>query len=291
MAKPKTTGLGKGLDAIFSENDVSENGTLMMLRVSDLEPNPNQPRHEFDPDALAQLAQSITVHGLIQPIVVRSADSEGYYQIIAGERRWRASKMAGLTEVPVVVMDLDDKKSAQIALIENVQRAELNPIEEANAYRSLIDEYGMTQEEISRQIGKNRSTVANMLRLMELPGDVTDMVKNGTLSAGHARTLLGLNDKSKIASCAETVIAKNLSVRQTESYVKLLNKPKAPVKVTPPTDIDYTAELARKMTAKLGHRVIISKKPGNGRVEISFTSDAELDDIVSRLFGDNIFDE
>ena len=224
MAKPKNTGLGRGIEAIFLDNSAEENGGVTMLRLSEIEPNPDQPRRDFDPEALSQLAESIATHGLIQPIIVRSASGGELYQIIAGERRWRASKMAGLSEVPVIIMELDDQKAAQIAIIENVQRENLNAIEEAMAYRSLIEDYGMTQEELSKQIGKSRSAVANILRLLDLPDEVMALVKEGSLSAGHARTLLGLKNPARINGAANTVVTKNLSVRETEALVKKLNR-------------------------------------------------------------------
>lgn len=290
MAKPKNTGLGRGLEAIFLDNTVDESGNVTMLRLSDIEPNPDQPRREFDAEALAQLADSIAAHGLIQPIVVRSAGNDGYYQIIAGERRWRASKMAGLTEVPVLIMELDDKKAAQVALIENVQRENLNPMEEASAYRSLLKDYGMTQEELARQIGKSRSAIANIMRLLELPDEVTELVKSGRLSAGHARALLGLKNPARIEGAAQTVITKNLSVRETEMLVKKLNRLVTVIEA-PPAAVDYTAELAKKMTSRLGHKVQISGKGKLRKLTISIPDDKELDELVTRLCGENIFDE
>ena len=295
MAKPKNTGLGRGIEAIFLDNTAEENGGVTMMRLSEIEPNPDQPRRDFDPESLSQLAESIATHGLIQPIVVRSTGSGEFYEIIAGERRWRASKMAGLTEVPVIIMELDDQKAAQVAIIENVQREDLNAIEEAAAYRSLIEDYGMTQEELSRQIGKSRPAVANILRLLELPDEVMALVKEGALSAGHARTLLGLKNPTRIIGAANTVVAKNLSVRETEALVKKLNRiekelsdPK-PVKDEP--IVDYSKELAKKMTEKLGKKVVISGNGAKRKLEISFSDDKELDELVNKLCGANIFDD
>ena len=295
MAKPKNTGLGRGIEAIFLDNTAEENGGVTMMRLSEIEPNPNQPRRDFDPESLSQLAESIATHGLIQPIVVRSTGSGEFYEIIAGERRWRASKMAGLTEVPVIIMERDDQKAAQVAIIENVQREDLNAIEEAAAYRSLIEDYGMTQEELSRQIGKSRPAVANILRLLELPDEVMALVKEGALSAGHARTLLGLKNSTRIIGAANTVVAKNLSVRETEALVKKLNRiekeindPK-PVKDEP--IVDYSKELAKKMTEKLGKKVVISGNGAKRKLEISFSDDKELDELVNKLCGANIFDD
>ncbi len=296
MPKPKNTGLGRGLDAIFIDNTVEDSGNVTMLRLSEIEPNPDQPRREFDAESLAQLADSIATHGLIQPIVVRSAENDGYYQIIAGERRWRASKMAGLTEIPVIVMELDDKKAAQIALIENVQRENLNPMEEASAYKTLISDHKMTQEEIARQIGKSRSAVANTLRLLDLPDEVCELVKLGKLSSGHARTLLGLKSREDMITGANVIINKNFSVREAELMVRNMNKvallrEKLFSEAPEPTTVDYTSELAKKMTSRIGHKVTILKKGKNRKIEIHFTDDAELDDIVTRLCGNNIFDE
>ncbi len=298
MAKPKNTGLGRGLDAIFMENSVEDSGNVTMLRLSDIEPNPDQPRREFDAEALAQLADSIATHGLIQPIVVRSATSEGYYQIVAGERRWRASKMAGLSEVPVIIMEMDDKKAAQIALIENIQRENLNPMEEAAAYRSLLKDYGMTQEELSKQIGKSRSAVANTLRLLDLPEEICALVRDGKLSAGHARALLGLKNPARLLGAASTAATKNLSVRETEAFVRKLNRLDAKIAATldaesedDGTEIDYTAILAKRMTSRLGRRVEIQKKGTQKKITIHFEDDSDLDELVTRLCGDNIFDE
>ena len=295
MAKPKNTGLGRGIEAIFLDNTAEDNGGVTMMRLSEIEPNPDQPRRDFDPEALSQLAESIATHGLIQPIIVRSTGSGEFYEIIAGERRWRASKMAGLSEVPVIIMELDDRKAAQVAIIENVQREDLNAIEEAMAYRSLINDFGMTQDELSKQIGKSRPAVANILRLLELPDEVMALVREGTLSAGHARTLLGLKNPTRIMGAANTVVTKNLSVRDTEALVKKLNRiekeitnPK-PIKNEP--IVDYSLELARKMTEKLGKKVVISGKGKARRLEICFSDDKELDELANKLCGANIFDD
>lgn len=295
MAKPKNTGLGRGIEAIFLDNSAEENGGVTMLRLSEIEPNPDQPRRDFDPESLSQLAESIATHGLIQPIVVRSTGSGEFYEIIAGERRWRASKMAGLTEVPVIIMEIDDRKAAQVAIIENVQREDLNAIEEASAYRSLIEDYGMTQDELSKQIGKSRPAVANILRLLELPDEVMALVKEGTLSAGHARTLLGLKNPIRIIGAANTVVSKNLSVRETEALVKKLNRIEKelndPKPVIEKPIVDYSEELAKKMTEKLGRKVTISGKGKTRKLEISFSDDKELDELVNKLCGANIFDD
>ena len=203
--------------------------------------------------------------------------------------------MAGLTEVPVIIMELDDQKAAQVAIIENVQREDLNAIEEAAAYRSLIEDYGMTQEELSKQIGKSRPAVANILRLLELPDEVMALVKEGTLSAGHARTLLGLKNPTRMIGAANTVVTKNLSVRETEALIKKLNRIEKEINDPKPVDdepiVDYSKELAKKMTEKLGKKVIISGKGKQRKLEISFSDDKELDELVNKLCGANIFDD
>lgn len=297
MSKPKTTGLGRGLDAIFGENTPPSKGDgVIMMRVSDIEPRPGQPRKEFDREAMAQLADSIATHGLIQPVVVRPEEN-GLYQIIAGERRWRASKMAGLTEIPVVVVDADDKKAAELAIIENVQREDLNAIEEAEAYKALAEEHNMTQEEISKQVSKSRSAIANALRLLDLPDDVLDMVRKSELSAGHARALLALRDPEKISQLAHAAVAKGMSVRALEQTVKTLNKvdstaddeeeenPKSAI------EVDYIAALQNKITSMLGRRVYINNRGKDKKIEIHYSDSDDLSQIIKLLCGENIFDE
>lgn len=296
MAQKKLTGLGRGLDAVFLENETDNPGSVTMLRVAEIEPNPDQPRKTFDEKALGELAASIREHGLIQPIVVKRSKSEGYYTIIAGERRWRASRLAGLDEIPVVVMELDDKTSAQIALIENVQREDLDPVEEAAAYRKLIDDFGMTQEALASKIGKSRPAITNSLRLLELNAEVLKMLSAGKLTSGHCRALLGLTDKGILTKTAEQVAEKTLSVRDTEALVKKLNKAKKDENKPKKPEIetispDYTAILAEKMTKKLGRKIDIFKNGKQGKVTILFTSDDELNDIVTQLCGENVFDE
>ena len=213
MAKNKNTGLGRGLDAIFLDNTTEESGRgVTMLRLSDIEPRPDQPRKQFESESLASLADSIAENGVLQPLLVR-AEGDGFYQIIAGERRWRASKMAGLTEVPAIITDADDKKAFELAIIENIQRENLNAIEEAAAIRDLMTEYGLTQEEVSTRISRSRSAVSNAIRLLDLPDSVMKAVSDGKLSAGHARALLGLRDSEKIISAAQTVISRGLLSR------------------------------------------------------------------------------
>lgn len=297
MSKPKTTGLGRGLDAIFGENSPpAKSDGVIMMRVSDIEPRPGQPRKDFDQDAMAQLAESIATHGLIQPVVVRPEEN-GFYQIVAGERRWRASKMAGLTEIPVVIVDADDRKAAELALIENIQREDLNPIEEAEAYRALVEEHNMTQEEISKQVSKSRSAIANALRLLELPVDVIEMVRKNELSAGHARALLGLRDPAKISELARAVVAKGMSVRVLEQTVRAINsagseaKEKAEKEQKTSVKVDYIRALQNKMTSVLGRKVRIHSSGKNKKIEIHYSDNDDLSQIIKLLCGENIFDE
>ena len=255
-------GLGKGLDSIFSENMEEEKSGLTMLRISDIEPRKGQPRKVFEPEALSQLADSIAANGVIQPIVVRKGKS-GYYEIIAGERRWRASKMAGLSEVPVVVMDIDDQKTAELSLIENIQREDLNPVEEASAYKILMENFSLTQEMLAQRVGKSRSAITNSIRLLDLPADVLKRLSDGDLSAGHARALLGMIAKSEISTVAELVIAKGLSVRATEDLVRKLNAeanaPKREIEEedTDRGEVNYIAELEKALRRKFGRKVKI----------------------------------
>ncbi|HHW25220.1 MAG TPA: ParB/RepB/Spo0J family partition protein [Bacillota bacterium] len=297
MSKPKTTGLGRGLDAIFGENSPpAKSDGVIMMRVSDIEPRPGQPRKDFDQDAMAQLAESIATHGLIQPVVVRPEEN-GFYQIVAGERRWRASKMAGLTEIPVVIVDADDRKAAELALIENIQREDLNPIEEAEAYRALVEEHNMTQEEISKQVSKSRSAIANALRLLELPVDVIEMVRKNELSAGHARALLGLRDPAKISELARAAVAKGMSVRVLEQTVRAINsagseaKEKAEKEQKTSVKVDYIRALQNKMTSVLGRKVRIHSSGKNKKIEIHYSDNDDLSQIIKLLCGENIFDE
>jgi len=301
MAQNKQRGLGKGLSAIFMDNepDVGLHGqnSPLMVRISDIEPRKDQPRKIFDAEALASLADSIAANGLIQPIVVRQTES-GMYQIIAGERRWRACKLAGLIEVPVIVMNLDDKSTAEVALIENLQREDLNPLEEAKAYRSLIDDYGMTQEDISKRIGKSRSAVANSLRLLDLPEEVLKLVSDGDLSAGHARTLLALRCAEDIPNTAYHIVSKGLSVRAAEELVKRLNamyeakqEETAEKEETTDIEVDYIANLERTLSSILGRKVKICGSENSKRsktITLEYSDNEDLDKIIKLLCGDSI---
>ncbi|MBQ1226274.1 MAG: ParB/RepB/Spo0J family partition protein [Clostridia bacterium] len=293
MAKPK--GLGRGLDSIFFDNTETEsNNTPNTVRLADIRPRADQPRKSFDQDALEQLARSIAEHGLIQPIVVRKSLG-GFYEIIAGERRWRASKLAGLEEVPTIILDSDDLKTAEISLIENIQRENLNAIEEALAYRMLIETYSLTQESVAQRVGKSRTAVTNSLRLLDLPDSVSTLVAEGKLSAGHARALLGLDDKDVIDQVALEVSEKELSVRETEELVRRLNKPrvvKNPVVVEEnDSEPDYVAILEKKVRQTIGRRVKIVSGKRSKKLEIEFSDDRDLENLLTTLCGKSIFDD
>ena len=286
-------GLGKGLDSIFSENIEEEKSGLTMLRLADIEPRKGQPRKVFDPEALSQLADSIAANGIIQPIVVRRAKG-GLYEIIAGERRWRASKMAGLSEVPVVVMDIDDQKTAELSLIENIQRQDLNPVEEASAYKILMETFHLTQEMLAQRVGKSRSAITNSLRLLDLPAEVLKQLSDGDISAGHARALLGLIVKSDITEVAELIVAKGLSVRATEDLVRKLNAEATnPITVDEDEeeekgDINYITELEKALRRKFGRKVKIFHGKKSKRIEIEFSDDRDLQALLTQIGGDNL---
>lgn len=299
MAKKSV--LGKGLDDILSNNFSAsdqpfDNSGITMLRLSKIEPNPEQPRREFDSELLSELADSIANHGLIQPIAVKPSKNDGYYTIVAGERRWRASKMAGLTNIPVIIMEIDDKKASEIALIENIQRKDLNPIEEARAYRSLIDEYNLTQAEVAAQVGKSRVAITNAMRILDLPDEVLDMISSGSLTTGHARALLGLKNPDDIEALAKRAADEELSVRVVEENVRRLNmvKREGKEKVLSPEDIqkkEYYKAVENKATKLLGNKIKITTSSKNKNVSISFSSNEELEDILTKLCGMTIFDD
>ena len=263
-------GLGKGLGALlgdFSEEPVSDS-TYRLLPIYKVEPNPDQPRHDFDEEELQALSESIAVHGVIQPLTVREMPN-GYYQIIAGERRWRAARMANVSDVPVIVVEADDKKAMELALIENLQRQDLNPVEEALGYQSLIEEYGLTQEEAAARVGKSRPAVANALRLLGLCPEVLELLKSGTLSAGHARAVLTLKTEKQQQEAAKKIIALSLSVRQAETLCKNMGKPPAPKK-EPVFAVDYVAECEKNLSKHLGRGVKIVNGKRKGRFELEF---------------------
>ena len=283
MAKPKLTGLGRGLDAILVDSDYTSGDSITSVRINDVEPNREQPRKQFSQEELEALSDSIVKYGVISPITVRRVGER--YVIIAGERRWRAARMAGLSEIPVIIISADDKKAAEIALVENIQRSDLNPVEEAQAYAALIDQYGMTQEEVAEQIGKSRSSVTNSLRLLDLPDAVLSMLAAGTLSSGHAKVLLGIKDGEKLKTAAEMVAGLERAVRETEKLVKsLLAEPK-PEKELPA--IDYTKALETSVQQKLGRTVKIKQNGVKSSITIGFSDNNDLETVLRLLCGDD----
>ena len=283
MAK-KIGGLGKGLSAIFVENETENSNEVVTLKISQIEPNRKQPRRAFNEDALAELAQSISEHGVLQPILVRPM-LHGGYQIVAGERRYRASRLAGLTEVPVIIRELTDSETMQLALIENLQREDLSPLEEAAGYRTLSEDFGFSQEEIAKTVGKSRSAVANAMRLLSLPDEVKPLLEEGRLSAGHARALLGVEDRAKLVEAAQKVADEGMNVRETESYVKKLNGAAQPKKKTPPKMPLLYKECELAMSQELGTKVTIvpGKKPGQGTLCVEFYDQSELYRLTGKL--------
>ena len=276
-------GLGRGLGALLGDFDepVQPNTPYKLLPIHKVEPNPEQPRRDFDEEELEALAESISVHGIIQPLTVREL-SGGYYQIIAGERRWRAARMANLQEVPVVVVEADDRKAMELALIENLQRQDLNPVEEALGYRSLMEEYGMTQEEAAGRVGKSRPAVANALRLLNLTEEVLEKVRNGVLSAGHARALLVLKDEKKQIQAAQKICALGLSVRQAELLCKNMTRQPEPEK-TVTLAVDYVAECEKSLSKQLGRGVRIVNGKRKGRFELEFYGQEDLQVLLDAL--------
>ena len=282
MASKKPSGLGRGLGALLGDDVLKTETTgALSVPISQVESCSSQPRKYFDEAALADLAASIREHGIIQPLTVRKLSS-GYYQIIAGERRWRAARIAGLSEVPVIVMEADDRKAAELAMIENLQREDLNPMEEAAGYQTLVETYHMTQEEAAKRVGKSRSAVANSMRLLSLSPAVRKLVEDGSLSAGHARALLTLNPSMQ-ESTARSIIAGGLSVRQTEALVKRLTAEKKPVRMPDPHEVDYVAEAQRELTAQMGRGVKIVTGRKKGRVELEYYGMDDLNDLLEAL--------
>lgn len=282
MASKKPSGLGRGLGALLGDDVLQTESTgSLSLPISQVESCSSQPRKSFDEASLAELADSIREHGIIQPLTVRKLAS-GYYQIIAGERRWRAARIAGLQEVPVIVIEADDRKAAELAMIENLQREDLNPMEEAAGFQSLIETYHMTQEEAAKQVGKSRSAVTNSLRLLSLTPAVRQLVEEGKLSAGHARALLPLSPAMQ-ENAANAVVAGGLSVRQTEALVKKLSAEKKPEKEPDPQRVDYTAAAQRDLTSRLGRGVRIVSGRKKGRIELEYYGVDDLNDLLEAL--------
>ena len=280
---PTQRGLGKGLGALLGESALSEPSTdgAVRLPLQKVEPNPLQPRKTFEPEALDELAASIREHGIIQPLTVRKMPN-GFYQIIAGERRWRAARLAGLSEVPAVIIEADDRKAMELALIENLQRADLNPIEEAQGYQQLMQEYGMTQEQAAARVGKSRPAVANAMRLLALPQPVLELVQSGKLSAGHARALLALKTPAQQQAVAQKVIALQLSVRQTEAMCKKMSKVSTP-EPPKPLAVDYLAECEKDLSKSLGRGVRIVAGKRKGRVELEYYGEDDLQRLYEAL--------
>lgn len=281
MAAKEKKGLGTGLGVLFGADEFEDSDAeLLTLPISKVEPRIEQPREYFDEQALQELADSIAQYGLIQPITARKLDT-GYYQIIAGERRWRASRLAGLTEVPVRVIEADDRRTAEIALVENLQREDLNPIEEAKGYKKLMEEYGLTQDETAKSVGKSRPAIANAIRLLSLSPKVLEMVESGKLSAGHARALISINEQQQLEAANE-VINKSLNVRQTEELssriAKGTVKEKSSNSSTNESKVDYSAEVADKLSKLLGRKVRLINGRQNGKIELEFydSNDREL---------------
>ena len=282
MASKKPSGLGRGLGALLGDDVLQTESTgSLSLPISQVESCSSQPRKSFDEASLAELADSIREHGIIQPLTVRKLAS-GYYQIIAGERRWRAARIAGLQEVPVIVIEADDRKAAELAMIENLQREDLNPMEEAAGFQSLIETYHMTQEEAAKQVGKSRSAVTNSLRLLSLTPAVRQLVEEGKLSAGHARALLPLSPAMQ-ENAANAVVAGGLSVRQTEALVKKLSAEKKPEKEPDPPRVGYTAAAQRDLSSRLGRGVRIVSGRKKGRIELEYYGMDDLNDLLEAL--------
>ncbi|MBQ9663647.1 MAG: ParB/RepB/Spo0J family partition protein [Oscillospiraceae bacterium] len=287
MALKEKRGLGIGLEALFGpEFQMLQEEELMTLPIAKVEPREDQPRGHFDEERLQDLASSISRHGMIQPVIVRRLDS-GDYQIIAGERRWRAARLAGLQEIPVRVLQADDQSVAELALVENLQREDLNPMEEARGYQKLMQDYALTQEEAAAGVGKSRSAVANALRLLNLSAPVAELVENGELSAGHARTLLSLEDPSLQKKAAEQVLEKVLSVRRTEQLVSRLKKEaaRAAAGETPEVndEVDYAAELGQELTSLLGRRVTLTEKNSRGKIELFYDNPDDREALIAAL--------
>lgn len=281
----KKGGLGRGLDALLVDNSIENisSSSAVKLKLNEIEPNKNQPRKVFDDEALSELSASIEKHGIIQPLLVRPLPG-GTYQLVAGERRWRAARMAGLTEAPVVIRELSDEDASALALIENLQREDLDPIEEAEGYRYLMDTYSITQEEAAQKVGKSRSAVANLMRLLSLPKDVLELVRAKTLSAGHARALLPLEDSALIAQFAKEIIEKGFSVRQTEKLVKDFLKPQKPGKKNAEKD-KYITEVELSLCESLGRKVSIKGSEKGGSITIEFFNKDDLEKLA-KLFED-----
>lgn len=283
MAAKEKKGLGTGLGVLFGADEFDDETEQLTLPISKVEPRSEQPREYFDQEALEALADSIRQYGLIQPITVRKLDS-GYYQIIAGERRWRASRLAGLTEVPVRVIEADDRRTAELALVENLQREDLNPIEEAKGYKLLIEEYGLTQEDAARSVGRSRPAVTNAMRLLMLTPPVMEMVEKGKLSAGHARAILSVSEPSKQLAAANEIIKKNYSVRKAEQLAaRIAREPRQAPEESSEISVDYAAEISNELSKKLGRKVKLIDGKRNGKIEIEFYGADDREALIEKL--------
>lgn len=306
MAK-KNGGLGRDFYSLLDDNTPDNSkDSVSTLRISDIEPRSDQPRKDFNQNALELLAESISTYGVLQPIIVRENPVlKGSYEIIAGERRWRASKMAGLSEIPVVILDGDDLKAAQVSIIENIQRENLNPVEEALAYRALIDKFDLTQEKVAAQVGKNRATVANMMRLLDLPDDVLALLRDGSITTGHARALLGLRREEDISVLANKIFMYDMTVRDVEKAVRQMNEQAELAELAGEGSEDvvdaanseaslrhlYIKDLEHKMLGILGRKVKITSTPKKKTVELTYESDDDLEELLKTLCGNEIFME
>ena len=283
MAAKEKKGLGTGLGILFGEEEYNDENELRQLSVTKRVPRREQPRTVFDDASLQELADSLRRYGVIQPVTARKLDG-GFYQIIAGERRWRAARLAGLEEIPVRVIEADDRRTAELALVENLQREDLNPIEEARGYQALIEEYGLTQEEAAQSVGRSRPAITNSMRLLSLAPAVLSMVEEGKLSAGHARALLPIADEREQKAAADEVVEKGLSVRRTEQLAARRSKPEAaPVKSVAPDGVDYAAEVAQSLSEKLGRRVRLIEGRSAGRIELSFYGADDREALIAEL--------
>lgn len=297
MAKSRS-GLGRDFYSLLDDNILAgdKSTAATTLRIADVEPRSDQPRKTFTHESLEQLADSIGQFGVLQPIIVRESQLlQGTYEIIAGERRWRAAKMAGLSEIPAVILEGDDLKAAQVAVIENVQREDLNPVEEAMAYDVLIDRYGLTQDQVAKQVGKSRSAVTNMLRLLDLPEDVLELLKNGELTAGHARALLGLKNEDQMASLAQKIVEKELSVRDVERTIRLMNYEPDTAENEEETALTqrkaYMHELEHRAVSVLGRKVRILKTAKKKVIELAYDNDDDLEALLKTICGETFFAE
>lgn len=296
MAKARG-GLGRNFYDLLDDNILpgDKKNAASTIRISEIEPRRDQPRKTFPHESLEQLADSIAQFGVLQPIIVReSTFLEGTYEIIAGERRWRASKMAGLSEIPAVVLDGDDLKAAQVAVIENVQREDLNPVEEAFAYQTLIENFNLTQEQVSKQVGKSRSAITNMLRLLDLPDEVLELLRDGSLTAGHARALLGLKKEEQMLPLAQKIVEKELSVRDVERTIRLMNYEREESDENEEGGIQrkaYMRDLEHRAVTILGRKVKILKSAKKKVIELAYSDDDDLEALLKTICGDEFFDE